>query len=226
MNKVSEKAYVEIKNLNKVIKKNVILSDINLNLYRGKVYGFCGINGSGKSMLFRAISGLIKPTEGEIVIDGKVLGKDISFPESFGMLIENPGFLPNYTGFQNLKYLADIKKIINDDGIKQVLSSVGLSPNDTRKYKKFSLGMKQKLGIAQAVMEDPDLIILDEPTNALDEDGQKMVRNLILELKKKGKLILITNHNRAEMENIADEIYTIKEGKIVEQLILEERKNC
>jgi len=223
---VSEKAYVEIKNLNKVIKKNVILSDINLNLYRGKVYGFCGINGSGKSMLFRAISGLIKPTEGEIVIDGKVLGKDISFPESFGMLIENPGFLPNYTGFQNLKYLADIKKIINDDGIKQVLSSVGLSPNDTRKYKKFSLGMKQKLGIAQAVMEDPDLIILDEPTNALDEDGQKMVRNLILELKKKGKLILITNHNRAEMENIADEIYTIKEGKIVEQLILEERKNC
>ena len=223
---MSEKAYVEIKNLNKVIKKNVILSDINLNLYRGKVYGFCGINGSGKSMLFRAISGLIKPTEGEIVIDGKVLGKDISFPESFGMLIENPGFLPNYTGFQNLKYLADIKKIINDDGIKQVLSSVGLSPNDTRKYKKFSLGMKQKLGIAQAVMEDPDLIILDEPTNALDEDGQKMVRNLILELKKKGKLILITNHNRAEMENIADEIYTIKEGKIVEQLILEERKNC
>lgn len=223
---MSEKAYVEIKNLNKVIRKNVILSDINLNLYRGKVYGFCGINGSGKSMLFRAISGLIKPTEGEIVIDGKVLGKDISFPESFGMLIENPGFLPNYTGFQNLKYLADIKKIINDDGIKQVLSSVGLSPNDTRKYKKFSLGMKQKLGIAQAVMEDPDLIILDEPTNALDEDGQKMVRNLILELKKKGKLILITNHNRAEMENIADEIYTIKEGKIVEQLILEERKNC
>ena len=223
---MSEKAYVEIKNLNKVIKKNIILSNVNLNLYKGRVYGFCGINGSGKSMLFRAISGLIRPTEGEVLIDSKVLGKDISFPESFGMLIENPGFLPNYTGFQNLKYLADIKKVIDDNGIKEVLKSVGLSPNDKRKYKKYSLGMKQRLGIAQAVMEDPDLIILDEPTNALDDNGQEIVRNLILDLKKNGKLILITNHDRAEMEKVADEIYTIKEGKIAEQLILKERKTC
>ena len=177
-------------------------------------------------MLFRAISGLIKPTEGEVMINGKVLGKDISFPEKFGMLIENPGFLPNYTGFQNLKYLADINRIIDDNKIKEILSSVGLSPNDKRKYKKYSLGMKQRLGIAQAIMEDPDLIILDEPTNALDDDGQKIVRDLILDLKKKGKLILITNHDRAEMEKVADEIYTIKQGKIVDQLILNERKTC
>lgn len=223
---MSEKAYVEIKNLSKIIKKNTILSNINLSLYKGKVYGFCGINGSGKSMLFRAISGLIKPTEGEVMINGKVLGKDISFPEKFGMLIENPGFLPNYTGFQNLKYLADINRIIDDNKIKEILSSVGLSPNDKRKYKKYSLGMKQRLGIAQAIMEDPDLIILDEPTNALDDDGQKIVRDLILDLKKKGKLILITNHDRAEMEKVADEIYTIKQGKIVDQLILNERKTC
>lgn len=223
---MSEKAYVEIKNLSKTIKKNTILSDINLNLYRGKVYGFCGINGSGKSMLFRAISGLIKPSNGEIVIDGKTLGKDISFPDSFGMLIENLGFLPNYTGFENLKYLADIKKIINDDEIKEVLNRVGLSPNDNRKYKKYSLGMKQRLGIAQAVMENPDLVILDEPTNALDDDGQEIVRNLILDLKKKGKVILLTNHDRAQMEEVADEIYTIKQGKIVEKLILDERTTC
>lgn len=221
---MNEKAYIEIKNLNKVIKKNIILSNINLKLYKGRIYGFYGINGSGKSMLFRAISGLIRPSEGEIIINGKVLGKDISFPENFGMLIENPGFLSNYTGFKNLKYLAQINNIIDDNDIKNALTKLGLDPNDNRKYKKYSLGMKQRLGIAQAIMENPDMVILDEPTNALDDDGQEIVKNLILNLKKKGKIILLTNHDRVEMEKVADEIFTIKQGKIVDNLILNERK--
>lgn len=209
-----DKAYVEVKNLKKIIKGNVILSDINLSLNRGMVYGFKGKNGSGKTMLFRAISGLIRATEGEIVVNGKKVGSDISFPESLGVLIEYPGFLPDFNGFKNLKYLADINKKIDDVKIKSTLKAVGLDPDDKRKFKKYSLGMKQRLGIAQAIMENPDLIILDEPTNALDDDGVELINNIILELKKQNKVVLISNHDSEEMESVVDEIYTIKGGRL------------
>jgi ABC-2 type transport system ATP-binding protein len=214
------KTYIEINNYKKIIKGNIILSDINLKLERGKVYGFKGKNGSGKTMLFRAISGLIRATEGEIIVDGKKIGSDICFPENLGILIENPGFLPDFTGFKNLKYLAEINKKIDDNKIKRTLEAVGLDSEDKRKFKKYSLGMKQRLGVAQAVMENPDIIILDEPTNALDIDGVKLINKIILELRDQNKLILLSNHDKEEMEMVADEIYTIYEGKITEHVVL------
>lgn len=207
--------YIEIKNVSRAIKNNLVLDNINLNIEKGKIYGFRGKNGSGKTMLFRAISGLINIDEGEIIIDNKVLGKDISFPESLGILIEYPGFLPNLSGFKNLKYLADIKKIVSNDDIEMAIKNVGLDPKDNKKYRKYSLGMKQRLGIAQAIMENPDLIILDEPTNALDIDGVKLINDIILDLKKQGKTILIANHDKEELENVADEILLIDRGRII-----------
>ncbi len=207
--------YIEIKNVSRAIKNNLVLDNINLNIEKGKIYGFRGKNGSGKTMLFRAISGLINIDEGEIIIDNKVLGKDISFPESLGVLIEYPGFLPNLSGFKNLKYLADIKKIVSNDDIEMAIKNVGLDPKDNKKYRKYSLGMKQRLGIAQAIMENPDLIILDEPTNALDIDGVKLINDIILDLKKQGKTILIANHDKEELENVADEILLIDRGRII-----------
>ncbi|CEK36218.1 ABC transporter,Methionine import ATP-binding protein MetN 2,cytochrome c biogenesis protein CcmA,ABC-type Na+ transport system, ATPase component,lantibiotic protection ABC transporter, ATP-binding subunit,ABC transporter [[Clostridium] sordellii] len=208
-------SYIEIKNLSKKIKKNTVLNNINLELQKGKIYGFRGINGSGKTMLFRAICGLITPTEGEIIINNKILHKDISFPESVGILIENPGFLPNYSGKKNLKLLADIKGIIREGEIDKILNLVGLDCNDTRKYKQYSLGMKQKLGIAQVLMENPDLILLDEPTNALDEKSVQNVLGIIYEEKQKGKTILIASHDNYTLEKISDEIINIENGKII-----------
>lgn len=207
-------AYIKIKNVNKTIKNNQILNNINLELQKGKIYGFRGINGSGKTMLFRAICGLIIPTEGEIVINNKTLHKDISFPESVGVLIEHPGFLPNYTGKGNLKLLAEISGKIGDKEIEDAISMVGLNPNDKRKYKQYSLGMKQKLGIAQTLMENPDLILLDEPTNALDEESVKNILDILRKEKDKGKVILIASHDRSTLEQISDEIFEIELGKI------------
>lgn len=208
-------SYIEIKNLTKKIKNNIVLDNINIKLYKGKVYGFRGINGSGKTMLFRAICGLIKPTSGEIIINGKVLHKDISFPESVGVLIENPGFLPNYSGVENLKILSEIKGIIGDKEIEEVLDLVGLDYNDNRKYKQYSLGMKQKLGIAQALMESPELILLDEPTNALDEKSIENILNIIDAERLKGKVILIASHDKENLYKISDYVFKINNGKIL-----------
>lgn len=158
---------IKISGLSKSIKGNKVLDNISMELESGNIYGLQGKNGSGKTMLMRVICGLVYPERGEINIDGKILGKDISFPQSVGVLIENPSFLSNYTAFENLKLLAAIKGEIKDDEIKKAIMDVGLNPQDRKKYKKFSLGMKQRLGIACAIMEHPDLIILDEPFNAL-----------------------------------------------------------
>ncbi|MCR1899687.1 ABC transporter ATP-binding protein [Irregularibacter muris] len=210
------KGYIQIKNVSKKIKNNVVLDHINLELDKGKIYGFRGINGSGKTMLFRAICGLIMSTEGEIIIDNKKLHEDMSFPESIGVLIENPGFLPNYSGKQNLQLLAEIKDIITSEDIDQIITLVGLDPKDSRKYKQYSLGMKQKLGIAQALMEDPDLILLDEPTNSLDEESVEKILGIIENQKRKGKTILIASHDKASLEQISDYIFKIENGRIVQ----------
>ena len=168
---------ITLKNVTKTIGGNTVADSVNLTLKSGTVYGLCGYNGCGKTMLMRLISGLILPTKGDIFFDEKKLGKDIDFPENMGILIENPAFLGGLSGFDNLKLLASIKGKITDDIIKKTISRVGLDPDDKKKYRKYSLGMKQRLGIASAIMEAPELIILDEPTNALDSSGVEIVKN-------------------------------------------------
>lgn len=206
--------FIELTNVSKTIKGTVVLDDINLRMESGKVYGLKGKNGSGKTMLMRAVCGLIS-TDGTVNINGEILGKDILFPRSIGVLIENPSFISNYTGFKNLKVLASIQNRINDEDIKNALIKVQLDPDDKRTYRKYSLGMKQKLGIAAAFMENPDIIILDEPINALDEAGAKQVHKILEEQKSRGAIIIIACHDREELEMLSDEIIEISEGKIV-----------
>lgn len=207
---------IEIENYTKNMEGNKILKNINITMESSKIYGFQGKNGSGKTMLMRAISGLIKPSYGEVRIDKEVLHKDISFPRSVGVLIENPDFIANYTAFQNLRTLADIKNIIGDDDIKDLLRALELDPDSKKKFKQFSLGMKQKLGIACALMENPDLIILDEPFNGLDEKSITVVKELILERKQKGALCILSCHDQNELELLCDKIYVIEHGQIKE----------
>lgn len=211
---------IVISNLSKTINKVPILTDINMELEPGKVYGLKGKNGSGKTMLMRVICGLIIPTEGTITIDGEAIGKKHSFPKSIGMLIENPAFLNNYTGFENLELLASIKGIIGDKDISEAMEMVGLDPKDKRTYKKYSLGMKQRLGIAAAFMEYPDIVILDEPINALDEAGAKLIRVILEKLKSMNKTIIIACHDTEELEYLADEIYELYEGKIINHEVI------
>lgn len=207
-------SYLEVINLSKIIKGQEVLHDVNLYLEKGNISGFFGRNASGKTMLFRAICGLIRPTEGYVKINHKVLHKDISFPDSVGVIIENPGFWDYYTGLQNLKILASIKKVISDNDIKVAINRVGLDPGDKRIIKKYSLGMKQRLGIAQAIMEKPELIILDEPTNALDEQGINLVRTILLEEKQRGALILISSHNKEDIQLLSDVKYKMEFGNL------------
>ncbi len=206
---------IEIQNATKIIKGAVVLDDISLTFESGKIYGFRGKNGSGKTMLMRAIAGLITLTNGKILIDGKQLGKDFSFPESIGVLIENPSFIDSYSGYRNLKALADIKHLIGEEEIRDVISAVGLNPDDKKKYGKYSLGMKQRLGIAAAIMEKPDIILLDEPINALDEKGVEDIRKLLLELKEGNRIIIVACHDREELNLLSDEIIELADGKVV-----------
>ncbi|MDD6083778.1 MAG: ABC transporter ATP-binding protein [Oscillospiraceae bacterium] len=212
---------ITIKGVTKTIRGNTVADNINLELKSGTIYGLCGYNGCGKTMLMRLIAGLILPSEGEVIIDGKVLGRETDFPESMGILIENPSFLGSLTGFENLKLLASIKRLIQDDLIKHSIRRVGLNPDDKKHYRKYSLGMKQRLGIASAIMESPDLIILDEPTNALDRDGVEIVKKIILEEKKRGALVIMTCHDRTILEGVSDVIYTIEHGKITDEFFTE-----
>lgn len=215
---------IRVEHYCKTIKKVTILDDVTITFESGKVYGLKGKNGSGKTMLMRAISGLILPTSGAVYINDQQLGKEISFPPSIGMLLENPAFVNNYTGFKNLKVLASIQNRINDDKIREAIEKVGLDPDDKRTFKKYSLGMKQRLGIAAAIMEEPDIVILDEPINALDEAGAMLIRDILSELKQKGSLIIIACHDTEELEFLSDEIYEIYEGKIVNHIELEKDK--
>lgn len=205
---------IRIENINKKIKDAVILNDVTLTFSSGKIYGLKGKNGSGKTMLMRTIAGLLIPDSGTVTINGKTLHKDISFPESIGILIENPAFLPQYTGYKNLKLLASLSDGISDGDIKTALERVGLDPDDKRTYKKYSLGMKQKLGIANAIMGEPDIIILDEPINALDEETVRKIKDVLLDIRDKDKLMIIACHDKEELEYLSDEIIEIKDGSI------------
>ena len=205
---------VRLVNATKKIKHKTVLSDICLTLAPGKIYGLLGPNGSGKTMLIRLISGLIRPTAGEVHVFGKQLGRDTDFPESIGVTIENIGFWPRYTGMECLRLLASVKKKIGREQIRRTLLRVGLDPDDPRKYYQYSLGMKQKLAIAQAVMEEPDLIMLDEPTNSLDEESVRAVRGLLAEERERGALIIVASHNQQDIETLADETIKIAGGVV------------
>ena len=208
---------IRIENLNKKIKGSVILDDISLTMTPGRIYGLRGKNGCGKTMLMRAICGLLIPDGGHIYIDDEELHRDIKFPRSIGALIENPSFLPQYTGFRNLRLLAKLMGGISDDDVRYAIERTGLDPDDKRVYRKYSLGMKQKLGIANAIMGEPDVIVLDEPINALDEAGAKQVHEILEEQKKRGALIIIACHDKEELEMLSDEIIEISEGRIIEK---------
>ena len=187
-----------------------VLNDINLALESGKIYGLIGRNGSGKTVLMKIICGFLMPSKGYVLINGRKLGKDIDFPENTGIIIEAPTFLAHLNAYQNLKNLADIRGIIGPDEIRQSISAVGLDPNSNKKVGKFSLGMRQKLGIAQAIMENPDILILDEPFNGLDKDSVKEMRSLLLSLRDAGKLILLASHNPLDISLLCDSAFEIE----------------
>lgn len=216
-------AKIICKDLVKDIKGHRVIDGISLELSSGKIVGFKGINGSGKTMLMRLLAGLIRISSGSITIDGKELGKDITFPPSLGILIENPAFLDSYTGFQNLKMLAAIKGEASDEKIAETISLVGLDPTDKKKYRKYSLGMKQRLGIAAAVMESPEIIILDEPTNALDDSGVEMLKDIVQKEKNRGAIVVVSCHDLAILQEMSDEIYVLEAGKVVD-IMKEQRK--
>lgn len=213
--------YLEIRDVSKTLAKREVLSHISLGMERGRIYGFRGKNGSGKTMLMRVICGLILPTQGEVEIGGEILGKTISFPRSIGALIETPGFISHYSALRNLQTLADIQKKISTHQIREVLLELGLDPDDKKKFRAFSLGMKQKLGIAAAVMENPDIIVLDEPINALDEKSVDTVRNILVRHRERNALIILSCHDREELEGLSDEIFCLEDGRITDHYIVD-----
>ena len=199
----------------KVIKGKTVLSHINLSLNSGYVYGFVGPNASGKTMLFRVLSGLISATTGIVSLNGKILKKAFPVLPNLGILLENVSLYPELTGYENLDYLAKFNHKIDKAGIIEALQRVGLDPADKRKYGKYSLGMKQRLAIAQAVMERPDILMLDEPTNALDQDSVKLIRGLIKSEKDRGAIVLLASHNKEDIQLLCDHTFTMDGGAIV-----------
>lgn len=205
---------IEIEDLNLTLAKQEILKNINLKLKPGRIYGVVGKNGSGKSMLFKCICGFIRPQSGTIRVYGKQIGKERDFPENTGILIEAPGFIPYYSGYKNLKLLADLNGTCGKEQIEKYMELVGLDPKMKKSVKKYSLGMKQRLGIAQAVMEEPGLIIMDEPMNALDKEGILEMREFFKKLREQGRTILLTSHNFEDIQVLCDEVYEMEHGSM------------
>lgn len=203
---------ITVKNVSLSIKKTEILKDISVEFERGKIHGLIGRNGSGKTMLMKCICGFVRPTSGEITVNEKRIGKDCDFPKNIGVIIETPGFIPYYSGYKNLRLLADLNKKIGSKEIKKAMLQVGLDPELKRHVKKYSLGMRQRLGLAQAIMENPDLLILDEPMNGLDKDGVADVRKYMLDLKEEGKTILIASHSAEDIDVLCDTVCEMDKG--------------
>lgn len=206
---------IEIKDYTKVIKGKTILDNINYTFEGGRIYGLQGRNGSGKTMLLRAISGLMFATSGHITIDGKVLHKDIEFPENLGLIIESTELLPQFDAFTNLKLIADIKKVATDDDIRRVIEDVGLDEAGNKKVKEYSLGMRQKLAIAQAIFEKPEILLLDEPTNGLDEASVEKIRKLLKAQAEGGTLIIVASHSKEDIEFLSDVLIKMDNGRLV-----------
>ena len=205
---------IEIKDVSLEIKKKKILDHVFFEVEEGKIYGLIGRNGSGKTMLIKCICGFVKPTKGEIRVNHAVIGRDMDFPEDVGMIIETPGFIPYYTGYKNLKLLAGLNKKITDKDIQHTMTEVGLDYKLKLPVKKYSLGMRQRLGIAQAIMEHPSILILDEPFNGLDKEGVEDMRNYLLNLKKQGKTILLVSHSAEDIRILCDCVAEMDKGKL------------
>jgi len=205
---------IKIDHLGLTIRKSNILTDINLALENGKIHGLIGRNGSGKTMLMKCICGFVHPTAGTVQIDGKYIGKDIDFPEDLGVIIETPEFIPYMSGFQNLRLLAKGRNRIGDKEIHAVMDLVSLDSKSRLHVKKYSLGMKQRLGIAQAIMENPKLLVLDEPLSALDEDGVRDIRKILLDLKQRGVTIILSSHNAEDIHVLCDDVYRLQKGRL------------
>ena len=208
---------IEIKNVSEKFKKTEVLKNVSMTLSEGTIYGFVGHNGSGKTVLLKLICAFLEPSSGEILFDGENIIKNNKFPPSTRALIERPTFISELTGEENLELLANIEKKVGTEEIELTLKKVGLIEDKDKLYYKFSLGMKQKLGIAQVLMEDPKIIILDEPFNGLDEESTKNIRNLLLEEKKKNKLIILATHIKEDMELLCDEIYKFNDGVVTKE---------
>lgn len=203
---------IEIKDLSLTIKKTEILKNVNASFEKGRIHGLIGRNGSGKTMLMKCVCGFIKPTEGAVTVDGRLIGRDCDFPENIGIIIETPGFIPYYSGYKNLKLLADLNKKIDKEQIRRSMEQVGLDPDMKRHVRKYSLGMRQRLGLAQAIMENPDILILDEPMNGLDKDGVNDMRQYLLKLKDQGKTIIIASHSSEDIEVLCDTVSEMDKG--------------
>lgn len=208
--------YIEIEHVTKCFGDDTILSDIDVVMEKGKVYGFSGNNGSGKTVLMKCICGFLPVTKGRIRVGGRVIGTEVDFPESLGVIIETPGFIPNLTGMRNLRILADLNKRIGGEEVREAIEKVGLDADLKKPVAAYSLGMRQRLGIAQAIMEDPEFLILDEPFNGLDKHGVADIRTLLLELKERGKTIILASHNSEDIRILCDKVYEMDGGKMKE----------
>lgn len=202
-----------IEHVGKAFRKEQVLSDVNLVILPGQICGIIGKNGSGKTVLMKCICGFLKPDKGSIRVNGKTVGRECDFPERLGVIIETPGFLPALSGYRNLKILADLKGEIGKQEIRKTMERVGLNPGMKKPVAKYSLGMRQRLGIAQAIMENPDVLVLDEPFNGLDKEGAAAMRRLVQELKAQGKAVLLASHNAQDIEELCDVVHEMEEWK-------------
>lgn len=203
-----------IQNVSKKFKEQQVLCDISVSFEAGKIHGIIGRNGSGKTVLIKMICGFVQPDTGKIIVDGKQIGTDVDFPQNVGAIIEAPGFLPHASAYKNLEYLASLRGIIGKTEIRNAISVVGLNPDEKKAVGKYSLGMKQRLGLAQAIMENPAILILDEPMNGLDKEGVSEMRELLLRFKREGKTILIVSHNTEDIGVLCDTVYEMDKGKL------------
>ena len=208
-------SYIEVSNVSKKYKDRMLVDDVSFTVEKGEILGIVGLNGSGKTVLLKCICGLMDYSGGTITVNGKVIGKDCEYPANMGVIIETPGFLPYHSGYKNLEYLASLRKKISQQDIKDVLVKVGLAGEEKKLVAKYSLGMRQRLGIAQAIMENPELLILDEPMNGLDKDGIAEVRKLLLEMKAEGKTMIITSHNEEDIKVLCDKVVEMDKGRLV-----------
>jgi len=206
---------LEVRNVSKVFKEGTAVEGISFKVENGKIIGFVGHNGSGKTVLFKCICGFYAVTDGEITINGKVVGIGEQMPRNIAFIIEEPAFLGDYNGRRNLEYLFELRNKRNPEHIRKIMEKVCLDYDSRKKVSKYSLGMKQRLAIAQVLMDDQPILIMDEPMNGLDRQGISDIRELILEEKKKGKIILLASHNSADIEYLCDEVYELENGKII-----------
>lgn len=211
---MSQSTVVRVENATKIIKGNTLLDGIRLEVQAGETMGITGHNGSGKSMLLRAITGLIRLTSGDITVFEQRIGQEVDFAPDTGAMIDIPGFLPNYSGFRNLQLLAMIRRLISDNEIRQTLEQVGLDPHNKKPFRTYSTGMRQRLGIAQAIMERPRLVILDEPTRGIDVDGHEQVYQLMRGLKQRGVTLILASHYANELSDLCDRVVVMNKGQL------------